>query len=339
MILLYLESIGNPRKFSRIARRVSRAKPIVAVRSGRTTQGVPMGHAVRQIAAPPEAVDAMFRQAGIIQVEQPGQDVRRRPAAGPPAAAERLPGRDRRQLGRARTARGGRRGVQRAHGHQRDRSRCGRDRGGLRGRARRGDRRRARRRGGRRLHPAHWTPAAPRSPTCSPRWGSSPTSPWSPPSSAGRGCPSCCGSPTSSGHTAGRGSVPSYPEVESAVRALAAVVEYAAWLQRGDESVGVLDGLDMDAAKRQVNELLIDHPDGRDLTGAELGTLLASYGIELWERVPVTTARGGGRGRRAARLGRRTQGDRGAAAPASRPGARVAQHRRRRGRCATRGTR
>ena len=52
VVLLYLESIGNPRKFSAIARRVCRRKPIVAVRSGRTTQGVPMGHAVRKIAAP-----------------------------------------------------------------------------------------------------------------------------------------------------------------------------------------------------------------------------------------------------------------------------------------------
>src|SRR5690606_38480097 len=68
VILLYLESIGNPRKFSRIARRVSRRKPIIAVRSGRATQGVPMGHAVRSIAAPQAAVDAMFRQAGVIQV-------------------------------------------------------------------------------------------------------------------------------------------------------------------------------------------------------------------------------------------------------------------------------
>ena len=69
VVLLYLESIGNPRKFSRIARRVSLRKPIIAVRSGRTTQGIPMGHAVRQIAAPPAAVDAMFRQAGVIQVD------------------------------------------------------------------------------------------------------------------------------------------------------------------------------------------------------------------------------------------------------------------------------
>ena len=45
VVLLYLESIGNPRKFSRIARRVGRSKPVVAVKSGRTTQGVPVGHA------------------------------------------------------------------------------------------------------------------------------------------------------------------------------------------------------------------------------------------------------------------------------------------------------
>ncbi|MET0447605.1 MAG: GNAT family N-acetyltransferase, partial [Aeromicrobium sp.] len=69
VILLYLESIGNPRKFSRIARRVSATKPIVAVKSGRSTQGVPVGHTVARTSAPQAAVDAMFRQAGIIQVE------------------------------------------------------------------------------------------------------------------------------------------------------------------------------------------------------------------------------------------------------------------------------
>ena len=69
VVLLYLESIGNPRKFSRIARRVSLRKPIIAVRSGRTTQGVPMGQIVRSIGAPQRAVDAMFRQAGVIQVD------------------------------------------------------------------------------------------------------------------------------------------------------------------------------------------------------------------------------------------------------------------------------
>ncbi|MCL3818564.1 bifunctional acetate--CoA ligase family protein/GNAT family N-acetyltransferase [Aeromicrobium wangtongii] len=69
VILLYLESIGNPRKFSRIARRVSATKPIVAVKSGRSTQGVPVGHTVARTSAPQSAVDAMFRQAGVIQVD------------------------------------------------------------------------------------------------------------------------------------------------------------------------------------------------------------------------------------------------------------------------------
>ena len=39
MILLYLESFGNPRKFSRIARRIGMSKPIIAVKSGRIIVG------------------------------------------------------------------------------------------------------------------------------------------------------------------------------------------------------------------------------------------------------------------------------------------------------------
>ena len=68
VVLLYLESIGSPAS-SPGSPAGSLRKPIIAVRSGRTTQGVPMGHAVRKIAAPPQAVDAMFRQAGVIQVD------------------------------------------------------------------------------------------------------------------------------------------------------------------------------------------------------------------------------------------------------------------------------
>jgi len=65
---LYLESVGNPRKFSRIARRLARAKPVVVVKSG-TTAGAPPGHAVRTSRAPAEALDAMLKQAGVIRVE------------------------------------------------------------------------------------------------------------------------------------------------------------------------------------------------------------------------------------------------------------------------------
>ncbi|MDP9392969.1 MAG: GNAT family N-acetyltransferase, partial [Actinomycetota bacterium] len=69
VVLLYLESIGNPRKFSRLARRVGRSKPVVAVKSGRSTQGVPLGHSVRESRVPAEAVDAMFDQAGVVHVD------------------------------------------------------------------------------------------------------------------------------------------------------------------------------------------------------------------------------------------------------------------------------
>lgn len=69
LVLLYLESIGNPRKFTRIARRIARHKPVIAVRAGRSTQALPRGHAVRETELAPEAIDAMFRQAGVIQVD------------------------------------------------------------------------------------------------------------------------------------------------------------------------------------------------------------------------------------------------------------------------------
>ncbi|MFP5336318.1 MAG: GNAT family N-acetyltransferase [Actinomycetes bacterium] len=66
---LYLESIGNPRKFSRVARRLARSKPVVVVKSGVSGYGVPPGHAVRTSRAPREALDAMLRQTGVIRVE------------------------------------------------------------------------------------------------------------------------------------------------------------------------------------------------------------------------------------------------------------------------------
>ncbi|MGK8512361.1 GNAT family N-acetyltransferase [Nocardia asiatica] len=62
VVLLYLESFGNPRKFSRIARRVARTKPIVAVSSGRSAVQ-PAGDMDRSI------VRDLFAQAGIVQVD------------------------------------------------------------------------------------------------------------------------------------------------------------------------------------------------------------------------------------------------------------------------------
>ena len=66
---LYLESIGNPRKFSRLARRLARTKPVIVAKSDAMGLNLPPGHAVRTTQAPPEALDAMMRQAGVIRVE------------------------------------------------------------------------------------------------------------------------------------------------------------------------------------------------------------------------------------------------------------------------------
>jgi acetyl coenzyme A synthetase (ADP forming)-like protein len=69
-ILLYLESFGNPRKFARIARRVSRAKPIVAVKGGRSSSGSRAATSHPAVLASSDvAVDALFRQAGVIRVD------------------------------------------------------------------------------------------------------------------------------------------------------------------------------------------------------------------------------------------------------------------------------
>jgi acetyl coenzyme A synthetase (ADP forming)-like protein len=68
VILLYLESFGNPRKFSQIARRVARRKPIVAVKSGRSTSGARAASShTGALAASDAIVDALFRQAGVIR--------------------------------------------------------------------------------------------------------------------------------------------------------------------------------------------------------------------------------------------------------------------------------
>jgi acetyl coenzyme A synthetase (ADP forming)-like protein len=71
VLLLYLESFGNPRRFAHIARRVTRHKPIVAVKSGRSIAGTraTSSHTGALLAASDSAVDALFRQTGVIRTE------------------------------------------------------------------------------------------------------------------------------------------------------------------------------------------------------------------------------------------------------------------------------
>ncbi len=70
IILLYLESFGNPRRFARIARRVARRKPIVAIKSGRSLAGrrATSSHTAA-LASSEIAVDTLFHQCGVIRAD------------------------------------------------------------------------------------------------------------------------------------------------------------------------------------------------------------------------------------------------------------------------------
>jgi acyl-CoA synthetase (NDP forming)/GNAT superfamily N-acetyltransferase len=282
VVMMYLESIGNPRKFSRIARRVSLRKPIVAVRSGRTTQGVPMGQMVRRIAAPPQAVDAMFKQAGIIQVDtlEDMFDVAQLLAHQPLPRGRRVAivgNSDALGLLAADAAAGV----------------------------------------GLAVNKQVALPAEPTPEEFEDALDSAIDDPdvdavvavYIPPLNVSgdeianvlaavgeqsdkplvtsflgaEGVPELLRVPDVAGSTAGRGSVPSYSSVESAVRALARVVEYAVWLRTdGPAEPDQAGDVDVVAARRLVQESLRLRPGGGELGTDEVAGLLAAYGVELW---------------------------------------------------------
>ncbi|MFF7852364.1 GNAT family N-acetyltransferase [Streptomyces sp. NPDC007910] len=69
VVLLYLESIGNPRKFTRLARRTAAVKPVVVVKGARHSGSAPPGHRVPVTRVPHATVSALLRQAGVIRVD------------------------------------------------------------------------------------------------------------------------------------------------------------------------------------------------------------------------------------------------------------------------------
>ncbi|MBW8750913.1 MAG: GNAT family N-acetyltransferase [Propionibacteriales bacterium] len=288
VVLLYLESIGNPRKFSRIARRVSRTKPVIAVRSGRTTQGVPMGHAVRSIEAPQAAIDAMFRQAGVIQVDTLDEmfDVAQLLAHQPLPAGPRvavvgnsdalgLLAADAAAASGLMVTRSVALGAEATAEDFEDALDAVIDDVEVDG-----------------VVAIYIPPLNAGGAEVANALAAVAEQADKPMVSSflGReGVPELLRVPDLSGSTAGRGSVPSYPAVEQAVRALARVVDYAAWRERQPDEEDVLTGLDHDAAARMLVRILVEAPDGRDLTFAECRELLGHYGIDLWDRVPVAT--------------------------------------------------
>jgi acetyl coenzyme A synthetase (ADP forming)-like protein len=94
VILLYLESFGNPRRFSHLARRIGKSKPIVAVKSGRTQAGqrAAGSHTGSLVATSDLTVDALFRENGVIRTDTLAEmfDVAMLLATQPPPPGNRV---------------------------------------------------------------------------------------------------------------------------------------------------------------------------------------------------------------------------------------------------------
>ncbi len=288
VVLLYLESIGNPRKFSRIARRVSRVKPVVAVKSGRSTQGVPMGHAVKRSTAPQAAVDAMFRQAGVIQVDTLEEmfDVAQILAHQPLPAGNRMGvvgNSDAMGLLIADAAAAS--GLQVA-----DPVSLGADAG------------------------ADDFEVAVEQALANPgidalvvvyvpplntsgeevanvlaSIGEQSDKPIASTFLGTEGVPELLRVTDVLGGSAGRGSVPSYPAPESAVRALARVVNYAEWVASDAGEFVTFPDLRTGDARAIVREVLRLAPRGAVLSTEQTHAILECYGIDLWTWINVHT--------------------------------------------------
>src|SRR5262249_17165553 len=94
LVLLSRESCGNPRRFSRIARALSRTKPIVAVKSGGAARAYPSGDGDEEgaeVEVTAANLEALVAQTGIVRVDTLAQQlhVARGLASQPPPAGGR----------------------------------------------------------------------------------------------------------------------------------------------------------------------------------------------------------------------------------------------------------
>ncbi|HET8598904.1 MAG TPA: GNAT family N-acetyltransferase [Segeticoccus sp.] len=286
---LYLESMGNPRKFSRIARNLARTKPVIVIKSGVSSYGVPPGHRVRVSRARPEAFDAMLRQAGVIRVENVHQlfDVAQLVLHQPLPAGSRVGiVSNSEALGALSADAALSWGLEVSHGPVSVRSEATAEEFAAA------------------LDAAFDDPDVDSVATC-----------FIPPvatqdeevarvvaRAADRGDKPCVAtflgmrgvtdalSGEASGEGARRRTVPAYGTPEDAVRALAAATRYGEWRARDHGTRVQPEGLDRDAAERIVDEVLAGSPAGRALQPDEARALLAAYGIPVWQSLPAGTA-------------------------------------------------
>ncbi|WP_432562142.1 bifunctional acetate--CoA ligase family protein/GNAT family N-acetyltransferase [Kineococcus sp. SYSU DK003] len=282
---LYLESVGNPRKFSRVARGLARRKPVIVVKSGASGFGVPPGHTVRRSQVPFEVVDSMLRQAGVIRVENVHQlfDVAQVATEQPLPAGSRVAivgNSD--ALGTLAADACVSWGLQVVHGPTS-------------------------------VHPeagaAEFTDAL-RAAFADPQVDAVVSS-FVPPTATvdaavatavartaaegGKTTVTCfLGTRSVSAALAGSPeaaacpTVPSFPTPEDAVRALAAVVRYADWRRRDRGHPVAPDGVDLLAARTVVDHTLAEHPDGALLGPEARAALLEAVGVPLLPRAEVS---------------------------------------------------
>jgi acyl-CoA synthetase (NDP forming)/GNAT superfamily N-acetyltransferase len=287
VVLLYLESIGNPRKFGRIARRLSLSKPVLAVKTGTAAVGT---RASRDLSAavPPAAVDALFRQSGVVRVDTLNEmfDVASLLAYQPLPRGPRVA-----VIGNSDAL--GLLTADAAAGAGLEVVRTPIDLGTEAGAAE--------------FDPALRELAeaqevdsivvvyAPRLESRAPEVArilaevaSTTDKPVVTTFLGSRGIPPALRVEDARG-VLQPGSVPSFPSPEEAVRALAHAVDYAAWRDRPNGVVPDLEDLDEAVARMIAGGILEEVPEGRELTVDELTDILAAYGIEIFPMLPAPT--------------------------------------------------
>lgn len=292
---LYLESMGNPRKFSRIARNLASNKPVIVVKPASASYGAPPGHKVRKAKVKPHAFTAMLEQAGVIHCENVHQmfDVAQLLVHQPLPTGRRVAvvGNSS-QLAALCADNATERGLQVVHGPVAVATEA------------------TAREFQKAVDAAFADPEVDSVIVC-----------FIPPVgaldqevvealryAASRSEKPCVatllglrgvddGGDRSFLHEVGdvtagmpRQAVPLYGMPEEAIRALAAATDYGQWREKDKGQNVVREGIDRWAVRALLDRVLEEDPEGRALTVDESTELLAAYGVDVWPRREAATA-------------------------------------------------
>jgi acyl-CoA synthetase (NDP forming)/GNAT superfamily N-acetyltransferase len=312
VVLLYLESFGNPRTFARVTRRLSRSKPVVAVKGGRSATGqmvagtpwsVPVGS--------DDVIDAVFRHTGVIRVDTLSQLFDVLVADACEGAGLTVTTLSDATIAALRTELGGRAvvcnpvtvaGTASAAAYERVLGLVLADPevdavivsflhplatppGDVAEAVRRAVDRAA----------AGAPPGAPPAPPAPPAPAAPPGAPPAPPAPPAPAAKTVVANFMAIDEAApvlagGEHPIPVFPYPESAAQALARVAGLSAWRARPEGHVPALEEVDHVAARLVVQTALAEHPDGCVLDLASAVELLGHYGVNVARTAVVTSA-------------------------------------------------